>query len=325
LPSMDERATNTGLSFRRLLQNRVLFLSILIVLLSLFAGVFYDTFFTFENLKAVILNISIDVIVSVGMMLLLISGVFDLTVGSVLAFGGAITSLLLERAHLHPVFSIPAGVVGCLFVGLFNGFLIARIRVNHLIVGLAMMGVVRGIVLLAIGSGIHRLPNEFLQFSSMAFLGLDLPIWYMVAISLLFAFFLSKTRFFRRYYYIGGNEKAALFSGINVPKMRIFSFIMTSGLAGISGVILTAKLGASIPTLGVGMELRSITACILGGASLSGGHGTILGAVLGVLFMGLVNNFMIVSRIDIAWQSIVVSGILLSAVTIDAFMKKSNG
>jgi ribose transport system permease protein len=325
LGSISKAAGERSAAWRSLLQNRILFLSFLIVLLSAFAGIAYGTFFTSENLKAVLLNISIDIIISVGMMILLISGVFDLTVGSVLAFGGAVTAMFLERAHAHPALSITAGIAASLFLGLFNGLLIAKIKVNHLIVGLANLGVIRGIVLLMIGSGIHRLPEGFLQISNAAFAGLNLPIWYMIAISLVFSFLLTKTTFFRRYYYLGGNEKASLFSGINVQRMRVYSFIITAGLSGISGIILVAKLGASIPTLGVGMELRSITACILGGASLAGGYGTILGAVLGVLFMGLVNNFMIVSRIDIAWQSIVVSGILLLAVTIDALIKKSSG
>jgi ribose transport system permease protein len=308
---------------KRLIQNRVLFLLLLIVLLSLFASIAFDTFFTSDNLKAVILNISIDIIVSVGMMILLTSGVFDLTVGSVLGFGGAITALCLDKLHLHPGLASLIGVASCVCIGAFNGIIVAKVGVNHLIMGLAMLGVVRGIVLLLIGSGIHRLPEEFLLFSNASFLGLRLPVWYMLAIAAVFALFLRKTKFLRRYYYIGGNERAASFSGINVSKMRIFSFMISAGLAGIAGVILIAKLAASIPTLGMGLELRSITACILGGASLSGGFGTIIGAVLGVLFMGLVNNLMIVSRVAIAWQSIVVSGILLIAVTIDAFLKKT--
>ena len=305
------------------IRNRVLFLFILIVLLSLFASIAYDTFFTSENLKAVILNISIDAIVSVGMMILLTSGVFDLTVGSVLGFAGAITALCLDKLHLHPGFAALIGILSAGCIGAFNGVIVAKIGVNHLIMGLAMLGVVRGVVLLLIGSGIHRLPEEFLLISKASFLGLGLPVWYMIVIAAFFALLLRKTKLFRRYYYIGGNEKAASFSGIDVIKMRIISFMISSGLAGISGVVLTAKLAASIPTLGMGLELRSITACILGGASLSGGYGTIIGSILGVLFMGLVNNLMIVSRVVIAWQSIVISGILLVAVTIDAFLKKS--
>jgi len=314
---------SVGTVIRSIIQNRVLFLILLIVLLSLFAGTTYDTFFTQANLKAVILNIAIDSIVSVGMMILLVSGMFDLTVGSVLGFTGAIAALCLDKLGMHPSLAVLIAVASGVCIGAFNGIIVAKVGVNHLIMGLAMLGVVRGIILLIIGSGIHRLPVEFLNISDGTFLGFRLPIWYMVVIALFFAFMLRKNNFFRRYYYIGGNEKAAAFSGINVPMMRIVSFMISGGLSGIAGVILTAKLAASIPTLGTGLELRSITACILGGASLAGGYGTILGSFLGVLFMGLVNNLMIVSRVAISWQSIVVSGILLIAVTIDALLKKS--
>jgi ribose/xylose/arabinose/galactoside ABC-type transport system permease subunit len=320
--SAEERLTG-GRILIGIVRNRVLFLIVLMVLLSLFAGIAYDTFFTSDNLKAVFLNIAIDAIVSVGMMILLVSGMFDLTVGSVLGFTGAITALCLDKLGLHPGIAALIGIISGMCVGAFNGMIVAKVGVNHLIMGLAMLGVVRGIVLLMIGSGIHRLPEQFLLISDASFMGLRLPIWYMVVVAVFFAVLLRKTVFFRRYYYIGGNEKAASFSGISVPKMRIISFIISGGLAGVSGVILTAKLAASIPTLGMGLELRSITACILGGASLAGGYGTILGSFLGVLFMGLVNNLMIVSRVAISWQSIVVSGILLIAVTIDALLKQS--
>jgi len=105
--------------------------------------------------------------------------------------------------------------------------------------------------------------------------------------------------------------------------MRVISYAISAGLAGISGIFLSSRLAAAIPTLGSGLELRAITACILGGASLNGGYGNVLGAVLGTLFMGLINNLMIVSRASISWQRIVISGILLLAVTLDAVIKKS--
>jgi len=321
LESNIDRKFMIGTMIRSIIQNRVLFLILLIVLLSMFASITYDTFFTQENLKAVILNIAIDSIVSVGMMILLVSGMFDLTVGSVLGFTGAIAAICLEKLGLHPALAGLIAVASGICIGFFNGIIVSKVGVNHLIMGLAMLGVVRGVVLLLIGSGIHRLPESFLKISDASLLGFRLPIWYMLIIGLFFTLFLKKNKFFRRYYYIGGNEKAASFSGINVPRMRIISFMISGGLSGIAGVILTAKLAASIPTLGAGLELRSITACILGGASLAGGYGTIFGSFLGVLFMGLVNNLMIVSRVAISWQSIVVSGILLIAVTIDALLK----
>ena len=307
---------------RKLFQNRILFLLLLIFILFVFAGISYDTFATADNIKAVVQNMSIDAIVAIGMMILLTSGVFDLTVGSVLGFSAAINAILIERAQVSPLLSIIIAVAGCVCIGAFNGTIIAKVGVNHLIVGLAVMGIIRGIIILIIGSGITRLPESFLMITDIQFLGINLPVWYMIVIGALFSLLLRRTVLFRRYYYIGGNEKAAALSGINVPTMRIISFMLSSGLAGLSGILLSSRLSASIPTLGLGLEFRAITACILGGGSLAGGYGTVLGAVLGTLFMGLVNNLMVVSRISISWQRIAVSGILLIAVTIDAIMKK---
>lgn len=308
---------------KKLLQNRVLFLLLLIFIIFLFAGIAYDTFVTENNIKTVISNMSIDAIVTIGMMILLISGVFDLSVGSVLGFSAAINAVLIERAGFNPVLSIIIAVVSCICIGIFNGVVIAKIGVNHLIVGLAMLGVVRGVVMLIVGAGITRLPDSFLVIADSSFLKWKLPIWYLVIIAAIFSILLRKTVFFRRYYYIGGNEKAAALSGINVVTMRVISYAISAGLAGISGIFLSSRLAAAIPTLGSGLELRAITACILGGASLNGGYGNVLGAVLGTLFMGLINNLMIVSRASISWQRIVISGILLLAVTLDAVIKKS--
>lgn len=308
---------------KSIIQNRTIFLLVLIFLISIFASILYDTFFTFENIKAVLLNMSIDAVVTIGMMLLLISGVFDLSVGSILGVSGAITAFFMGKLGFQPLPSALIALIICICIGAFNGIVIAKIGVNHFVVGLAMLVILRGAVLLIVGPGITRLSEKFSFVANSNFLGLDLPIWYMIFFTAGFSFLLKKSIFFRRYYYIGGNQKAASLSGIKVQRMRIISFMISGGLAGIAGIVLTSKLSASIPTLGTGLELRAVTACILGGASLAGGYGNIVGAVLGVLFMGLVNNLMIVSRAPITLQSIVISGILLVAVTLDALIKKA--
>jgi ribose transport system permease protein len=144
----------------------------------------------------------------------------------------------------------------------------------------------------------------------------------MIIIVAIFSFLVAKTVFFRRYYYIGGNEKAALLSGIRVDRMKIISFVLMSLLAGMAGIILTARLGAAMPTAGHGMELRVITAVILGGASLMGGQGKIVGALLGTFFMGIVANIMILARVSGYWQQIILGIILILAVTIDLSLQK---
>jgi ribose transport system permease protein len=151
---------------------------------------------------------------------------------------------------------------------------------------------------------------------------LQAPVWYMIVIVLLFAVLVNRTVFFRRYYFIGGNEKAARLSGIRVEKMKIWAFVISAGLAGIAGILLSSRLGAALATSGRGLELRVITAVILGGASLSGGYGKILGAFLGAFFMALINNMLIISRVSGYWQEIILGIILIAVVGLDQWLLK---
>jgi ribose transport system permease protein len=282
----------------------------------------FNAFATLLNVKSIILNMSTYAIVAIGMMLLLISGVFDLSVGSVFGFSGAVAGSLMYYYGVNTWFAVFVAILGCLGIGAFNGTLIARVGVNPLIVTLGMMGLVRGLDYLVAGTGIFELPRAFFKIADNTILGLRIPIWYMVLIAVVFSFLVSKTIFFRKYYYIGVNQRAAALTGINVVKMRIFSFMISSGLAGIAGIIMTSRLEIAMSTLGVGLEFRVITACVLGGASLSGGKGSVLDAIMGTLFMAIVSNLMIVAKIHVYWQNIVTGLIFLIAVTVDAMLNK---
>ncbi len=311
------------LTMRQLLQERTYSLTITILLVGIGAAIaFPQTFPTFGNWSQLLLNLSIDTIVAVGMMLLLIAGVFDLSVGSVVAFAGGLA------AYGMIVFGWPVGVaIGITLlstglIGAANGYLIAYQSVNPMIQTLAMMGIVRGGALLMSGSGIQNLPYWFNAISQSRLLGVQMPVWYMLLTVAMFAFLMDKTIFFRRYYYIGGNEKAADLSGIRVRRMKLYAFILTSMLAGIAGLLLTSRLGTALPTAGRGLELRVITAVILGGASLSGGHGKIMGALLGAVFMGLVSNVMVLARVSGYWQEIILGLILITAVWTDMALRK---
>jgi ribose transport system permease protein len=318
---MSHTAGDTS-SLRKFLKNRSVFLGIVIIVISVAASFSFRAFATVLNVKSIILNMSTYAIVAIGMMLLLISGVFDLSVGSVFGFSGAVAGSLMYYYGVNTWVAVFVALLGCLGIGAFNGTLIARVGVNPLIVTLGMMGLVRGLDYLVAGTGIFELPRAFFKIADNTILGLRIPIWYMVVIAVVFSFLVSKTIFFRKYYYIGVNQRAAALTGINVVKMRIFSFMITSGLAGIAGIIMTSRLEIAMSTLGVGLEFRVITACILGGASLSGGKGSVLDAILGTLFMAIVSNLMIVAKIHVYWQNIVTGLIFLIAVTIDAILNK---
>jgi ribose transport system permease protein len=313
-----------SLSIKKILQERIYTLSIMLLIIAGVASlVFPDTFSTFDNFSQILLNLSIDTIVAVGMMLLLVSGSFDLSVGSVVAFAGCLTAYLLHFFQLPVPVAITIGLVSSVALGFINGYLIAYQGINPMIQTLAMMGIVRGCALMVSGSGIQNLPYWFNAIGQSKLAGIQMPVWYMLFCVLLFTFLLNKTTIFRQYYYIGGNEKAADLSGIRVKRMKMLGFVLSATLAGVAGILLSSRLGAALPTMGRGLELRVITAVILGGASLSGGYGKIPGALLGALFMGLVANIMVIARVSGYWQEIILGVILISTLWLDKVLQKN--
>jgi ribose transport system permease protein len=309
----------------KFLKNRIITLSAMILLLVILASVLFpQQFLSFENFRQILLNVSIESIVAVGMMLLMIAGVFDLSVGSVVALSGGLAAYLMMKMGLAVPLAVILGLLAALAVGLVNGFFIAQIGINPLIQTLATMGMVRGLALIIAGAGIQNLPYEFIYIGQSKMLKIQSPVWYMFLIVLLFHYLTTYSVFFRRYYYIGGNEKAADLSGIRVKRMKLYGFVISALLAGIAGILMTSRLGAAISSLGKGMELRVITAVILGGASLAGGQGRIIGALLGTLFMGLIANVMILARISGSWQEIVTGLILIGAIWLDIEVQKKS-
>jgi ribose transport system permease protein len=308
---------------KKILQDRVNSLALTIALICVLASIAFPTNFpTFENLSQLLLNLSIDTIVAVGMMLLLISGMFDLSVGSIVAFSGGLAAHLMFHYNVPVPIALVAGLGSALLIGWVNGYLIAYTGINPMIQTLAMMGIVRGGALLVAGAGIQNLPYWFDAIGQSRLLGIQMPVWYMLLTVIVFTFLVNKTVFFRRYYYIGGNEKAADLSGIRVKRMKMYAFVLSALLAGIAGILLSSRLGAAMSTLGRGLELRVITAVILGGASLTGGVGKIPGALLGALFTGVIGNIMVIARISGLWQEIIMGVILILAVLLDLYVQK---
>lgn len=305
------------------LQDRVFSLSISIALLCLVMTLLFPTQFpTGQNFSQLLLNLSIDTIVAVGMMVLMIAGMFDLSVGSVVAFAGGLAGYLMYYHNLHFLLAIAAGLSCSVLIGFVNGVLIAKAGINPMIQTLAMMGIVRGFALMLSGAGIQNFPYGFIYIGQSRLLGLQAPVWYMLTFVVLFSVLVNRTSFFRRYYFIGGNQRAAHLSGIRVQRMQVWAFVLSALLAGIAGILLASRLGASLATSGRGLELRVITAVILGGASLSGGVGKIWGAFLGALFMALINNLLIIARVSGYWQEIILGFILIVAVGLDQWLQR---
>ena len=182
-----------------------------------------------------------------------------------------------------PVPSFLVGVMTGAFAGFVNGFIVTRIQINALIATLATMAIYRGSTQLISGTGIMSIGDGFKAYGQVVFLGLQSPFWVGLAIVLAGSWLVARTRYFRQFYFIGGNARAAQLSGIRVARVTMVGFVIMGALAGLAGVLAAARLNSAVVTAGIGVELSVITAAVLGGSSLRGGEGSVLGGVLGVL------------------------------------------
>jgi ribose transport system permease protein len=311
---------------RRLLDFRELMIIAIILAAGTFLHFQSDTFLSFSNLSAVFLYISTQSIVAIGMTVLLVSGGFDLSVGSVAGLTGAVTALCLKQYNVPVPLAILAGLALGAAIGATNGLVIAKLGINAFVTTLGMMGIARGALqVVAGGQSISGLPVSFKAIGQSALAGIQLPILISIVLIAIGDLLMRKSRFFRQNYYIGGNEKAALLSGIPVNRMKVFNYALTGFLAAAAGILMTARFGSISATAGLGLELEVITAVIIGGASLQGGEGTVLGSFLGCILMALIVNAETLLSIDINWNELIIGATLLVAVLIDTIAKKRRG
>ncbi|QGP92538.1 Ribose import permease protein RbsC [Neomoorella glycerini] len=298
---------------------RILFVVICVAIIMYLLS---PTFLTRSNITAVAIGFATDAIIAIAMTIVLIGGGFDLSVGSVLAFGGVIVALLLNKGMaIFPAILVTL-IAGAL-IGTISGLVITKLRVNALITTLGMMSIISSATLVVSGGyPLSNLPKEFL-FLGQGFIG-GIPVAVVIMAVLVLAgdFLLRRTRLLRLVYYVGSNPGAAALSGISVDRVIIATYIVSGLTAAFAGVIATSRLSAAFPMAGVGTEMRVISACVIGGCSLSGGEGTVIGSLLGVLLMALINNALVLLNVSIYWQGIVSGLILIAAVAFDMLSKK---
>jgi ribose transport system permease protein len=315
------RSRGRALLVRIATDRQLLLIFLILVLIALMTILEPTTFPRAANAAVVLLDTAQTGILACGMMVLLIAGMFDLSIGGILAFSGIMAGLAAKELGLPP---LPAFLVGCgwgVLLGVINGTLVTKFKINALIATLATLSIYRGGLQLVSGAGVTNIGNGYTVFGQTKILGIYSPFWFMAVIVLLFAFLVGRTRYFRQAYYIGGNARAAKLSGINVDRTVFTFFVIMGLLAGLAGALLASRLNTAVVLAGQGVELKVITAVVLGGASLSGGVGTIFGAFLGVLFMALLQNAMIIAGINPFWQLIVVGIVLLISVGLDQFAR----
>lgn len=333
-PTLDQRtprdgaapaaATRTGpvAGARRLgtmlVRSRPWLILLLILALATYMSVTQTAaFFSAPNFRAILLNAAVFGILVVGMMILFIGGVFDLSIGSTLGLSGVIAAITITELGQPTVVAVLAGLAVGALAGLINGVIVTRTGINALIVTLATLGIYRGMTQLVSGTGVGFIDADFARLGQSVWLGVQSPFWIMLVVVAVGWFAVARTRYFRQFYYVGGNAMAARLSGIRNERVLLSGFVLMGLLAGLAGVVNVARLNAATPSMGAGVELQIVTAAVLGGASLTGGEGTVIGGVLGVFFIALVQNALIILGVDVFWQNIVVGLALLFAVSLD--------
>jgi L-arabinose transport system permease protein len=282
-------------------------------------------FLTERNMLGLLQSVVTIGIVACTMMFCLASRDFDLSVGSTVAFSGMVAVMASNATG-----SIILGLIAALLcggaVGLINGLVIAKFRINALITTLATMQIVRGFALIASdGRAVGINDPSFYQLALSKFLGIPTPIWVMAAMFIAFGFLLNRTVFGKNTLAIGGNPEASRLAGVNVVNMRVWIFMLQGLVCAVAGVLLASRITSGQPNAATGLELSVISACVLGGVSLTGGRAAISGVIVGVLIMGIAENVMNLLNIQAFYQYVVRGLILLLAVLLDNLRSSAAG
>ncbi len=284
-------------------------------LLLLLAATMSDVFFTERNITNLLRQIVTNGLISLGMLVVILTGGIDLSVGPVVAFSAIVVSGMIQKQGLPlPVAIVIALCVGAA-AGLFNGFMISRFRLQPFIVTLATLGAIRGLVYVYSETPITPQDPSFRTIFGTQILGpFTLSVLIMLVGFLVAQFFLNRTTAGRAIVAIGGNEEAVRLAGINTRGHIMLAYVISGLCAAIAGVLLASRLGIAQPSVGAGFELDAIAACVIGGAVLGGGGGTVLGTFAGVLTLGLIDNLLNLFNVQSYYQQIFKGLIILVAV-----------
>lgn len=312
-----------GLDLRRLLLSREVIVAAMIVIVGIAATIASPYFLTTANMKNVVIGMSIEMVVAIGLTIVLLSGGIDLSVGSVVALSAVVIALVFDAGASIPV-AILAGLLSGLVVGLVNGALIAYVGLNPLITTLGTMTIFRSVVyILSGGYAMSSIPGGFKALANDAyFLGIPNLVLLTIVLVVIFHLFVWQNVWFRKFAFLGGSEMAALRAGIDIKRLKLAGYVICSVLAALGGAVVLARLGSAFPNTATGMELRVITAVIVGGCSIYGGRGTVLGSALGVLFLALINNVLVLNAVSVYWQGVASGCVLILAVLSDAIVNR---
>lgn len=273
-------------------------------------------FATSANLLNVALATSVTALLAAGQTFVIILAEIDLSVGAILGFSAAITAMVLR--HHSTITGIVVGLAVGAAAGLVNGLLVTKTRMPSFIATLATLSILSGLALqLTQGNPVSVTDYNFQNIGQARIAGIPTPVWIMIVVFVIFGILLARTRFGRYAYATGDNAEAAKLSGISVDRVKILAFVISGALAALAGFIVTARLSTAEPTAGTGLELEAIAAVIIGGTSLAGGRGDLLGTIVGALILGVIDNGMNLLNVNPFLQDVVKGVVILFAVLLD--------
>ncbi|MFM2479928.1 ribose ABC transporter permease [Celerinatantimonas sp. YJH-8] len=306
------------LSKERLVEQKSLVALLLLVVVVSFLN---PNFFTVENLLNILRQTSVNAIIAVGMTLVILTAGIDLSVGSVLALSGAFAATMIAL-EIPVMIAVPVALLAGALLGAVSGVIIAKGKVQAFIATLVTMTLLRGVTMVytdgrPISVGFTDTADAFAWFGTGYVFGIPVPVWLMVVVFAGAWYLLTQTRFGRYVYALGGNESATRLSGINVDRVKIGVYAICGLLSALAGIIVTSRLSSAQPTAGMGYELDAIAAVVLGGTSLMGGKGKIMGTLIGALIIGFLNNALNLLDVSSYYQMIAKAIVILAAVLVD--------
>ncbi|MCG7319874.1 ABC transporter permease subunit [Brevibacillus laterosporus] len=292
-------------------------LFLLVIILSIVSS----DFLTVSNIFNVLRQVSINALIAFGMTFVILTGGIDLSVGSTLALSSALSAGMMASGG-DPFLAIVVGLLAGLVMGAFNGILVAKGNVAPFIATLATMTVFRGLTLVYTeGKPITGLPDSFGMVGKSFFLQIPMPVIWMLFSFIALYFILKHTTFGRHVYALGSNEEATRLSGVSTTKVKIWVYSISGLFASLAGIILTSRLNSAQPTAGTSYELDAIAAVVLGGTSLSGGKGWIVGTLIGAMIIGVLNNGLNLLNVSSFYQLVAKGAVILIAVLLDRSKK----
>ncbi len=277
-----------------------------------------EFFLTYDNAVNIGKTLAVVGVVSIGMTLVLITGGVDISVGSVAALSGVVTSILWIQQDIPLGLSTLLGLLSATAVGFINGFMVAIVRINPLITTLASFSIVRGMAFVMSDGQTNQLNNEEFKYLGRGDIaGFPVSLLVMIALYLIFFFILAYTPFGRNLFAIGGSPDASRLAGINVTVHLLIIYTLCSLLAGLGGIIIASQLASSAPRAASGLEFTVIAAVVLGGTSLAGGKGTLIGTLVGVIILRILDNGLVITQVSSFYQDVVSGSVLLLAVGFD--------